>query len=249
MRAPVHFLLLVLPAALAACSEPGPPPPPAGAIPAGQAIGTASVEGRVTFSGTAPPLEVISMASDAACQARSGGQTREDVLVGPAGGLRNVFLHVASGMEGRVFAPPAAPVVLDQRGCTYRPRVLGIQVNQILEIVNSDPTLHNVHSMPAGNRPFNVGMPVEGMRIRKFFAQPEVMVRMKCDLHNWMAAYVGVLDHPFHAVSDEEGRFAIRGLPAGTYAVEAWHEVFGTQRQAVTLGEGERREIAFEFRS
>jgi hypothetical protein len=236
-------------AILNGCAEQGPPPPPPGAVPAGQPIGSGEIAGMVTFVGAVPPPEVINMSSDGVCQSRSSGQTREDIVVGAGGGTKNVFVHVASGLSGRVFAPPKTAVTLDQRGCTYRPRVVGVQVNQPLEIINSDPTLHNVHSMPAGNQPFNVGMPVEGMRVRKWFTRPEVMVRMKCDLHNWMTAWVGVVDHPFHAVSGEDGRFALRGLPAGEYVVEAWHETFGAQRSTVRMEEGERKQIAFEFRS
>jgi hypothetical protein len=239
-------VLLALSAA--ACAEQGPPPPPPGAIPAGQSIGAGEISGRVTFSGIVPPPEVINMSSDAACQARGEGQAREDIVVGSNGALRNVFVHVVSGLGDRVFAPPPAPVVLDQKGCTYRPRVIGVQVDQILELVNSDPTLHNVHAMAAGNKSFNVGLPVQGMKVRRFFERPEVMVRMKCDLHNWMAAYIGVVSHPFYAVTGDDGGFAIKGLPAGEYELEAWHEVFGTQRATVVLGEGESKRIELGFR-
>lgn len=239
---------IVMLASLASCASDAPPAPPPGAIPAGQKLGTSSIAGRAVFQGQIPPVEVINMSSDSACQASGAGTAREDVIVGPeGGGLKNVFVHVSSGLGERVFAPPEAPVVLDQRGCTYRPRVFGVQVNQVLEIVNSDPTLHNIHSMPSGNQPFNVGMPSQGMRIRKYFSNPEVMVRLKCDLHNWMAAWIGVVTHPFFAVSDGDGAFSIQDLPAGEYDVEAWHEVFGVRRQHVAVGDGDRKEISFDF--
>jgi len=232
---------------LAACSPGGPPPPPPNAIPAGQSIGSGSISGHVTFKGQIPPREEINMSSDAVCRLRGGGVTREDVVVGAGGELRNVFVRVVSGLGDRVFAPPATHVVLDQRGCTYIPHVLGVQVNQLLEILNSDPTLHNIHSVPSANTPFNVGMPAQGMRIEKFFSVPEAMVKVKCDLHNWMIAWVGVTENPFFDVSTEQGTFRLKGLPAGEYTVEAWHELFGVRKATVKLEDSEAREIAFEF--
>ncbi|MBI3448706.1 MAG: hypothetical protein HY049_07310 [Acidobacteria bacterium] len=243
------LLLVLFGTTIHGCSVPGPPPPPPGAIPSGQSIGSAEISGRAHFQGAIPPREEIDMASDAVCHAKGGGAIREDVVVGADGALKNVFVHVVSGLGSRVFAPPASSVVLDQRGCSYHPHVLGIQVNQMLEIVNSDPTLHNIHSVPATNKPFNVGMPAEGMRIRRFFAEPESMVKLKCDLHNWMIAWVGVTPHPFFAVSGDDGSFTIRGLPAGAYEIEAWHEVFGVRSVKVTLGDGEKRSLPVEFGS
>ena len=247
MRAGLFLPTLVGGLFLAGCAQEGPPPPPAGAIPPGQSIGSAVITGHAIFKGAIPQREEIDMSSDAVCRARGGGVAREDVIVGAGGSLQNVFVHVVSGLGGRVFAPPPEPVVLDQRGCSYHPHVFGIQANQVLEIVNSDPTLHNIHSVPRDNKPFNVGMPAEGMRIRRFFAVPEAMVKLKCDLHNWMIAWSGVTDNPFFDVTGEPGTFAIKGLPAGVYVVEAWQEVFGIRRTAVTIGEAEKREIAFDF--
>jgi len=233
---------------LAACAAEAPPPVPEGAIPAGQVIGSASISGRAILDGQPPPPEEISMDSDSACAARGGTLRREDVVTGAEGGLANVFVRVSSGLGARVFAPPASPVILNQRGCRYEPHVAGLQVGQALEIVNSDPTLHNIHSLPAANAPFNVAMPSEGMRIRKYFTAPEVMVRVKCDLHNWMEAWIGVTADPFHDVTSPSGAFMMAGLPAGTYEVEAWHEVYGIQKMTVTLGDGERGSVDFVFR-
>lgn len=232
---------------LAACAEAGPPPPPEGAIPAGTSIGSSSVSGRALYHGEIPEAEVISMGSDPVCASRGAGRTNESVVVGPGGALANVFVAVESGLGDRLFAPPAEPVVMDQNGCAYAPHVLGVQVNQPLEIVNSDPTMHNVHSVPARNRPFNVGMAVQGQRVRKHFAEPEIMVRLKCDLHNWMNAWIGVSAHPFFAVSGPDGSWSITGLPAGTYTLRAWHERFGERRVEVAIGDGEAAEVEFDF--
>jgi plastocyanin len=230
------------------CAEELPPPPPPGAIPAGEVLGSGVITGTAILEGEPPPPETINMDSDSVCATIGKGRAGEDLVVDPGGGLRNVFVYAASGFGDRIFAPPATPVVLDQNGCAYEPHVLGVQVGQILEIRNSDATLHNVHARPEENRGFNVGMAMQRSRIRKFFSLPEVMIRMNCDVHSWMSAYVGVLDHPFFDVTGEEGSFTLTGLPPGEYVVQAWHERLGTQSVAVRLEEGEKKGVRFEFR-
>ena len=126
-------------------------------------------------------------------------------------------------------------VVLDQRGCKYHPHVFGVQVGQPVTILNSDPTLHNVHAVPKANTEFNFGQSSKGMKTTRIFDKPEVMVPFRCDVHGWMAAYGGVVSHPFFAVSKADGSFEIKGLPAGTYTIEVWHERLGTQTQTVKV--------------
>jgi plastocyanin len=157
-------------------------------------------------------------------------------------------VYVKDGLGNLKFPVPTTPVVLDQKGCAYTPRVFGIQVGQPLDIVNSDETLHNVHAMPAANREFNRGQALLGMKYTTVFTTPEVMLPFKCDVHRWMNAWVGVLEHPFYAVSSSGGAFAIRGLPPGTYTIEAWHEKLGTQTQTVTVGAKESATISFSFK-
>ncbi|MGH9869979.1 MAG: carboxypeptidase regulatory-like domain-containing protein [Candidatus Polarisedimenticolia bacterium] len=225
-----------------------PPAVPANAIPAGVAVGTSVIEGRVLFTGTAPPREEIRTGSDAACRHKQESPPRrEDLVTGPEGGLQYAFVHAASGLGERVFAPPTEPVTLDQKGCVYQPHVVGVQVGQPLRVVNSDPTLHNVHTMSKENRPFNFGMPVEGQQVTKHFTKPEVMVKAKCDVHPWMGAWIGVSPHPFFQVTGADGAFALRGLPAGTYEIEVWHESLGTRRETVTLQDGETRTLTFTY--
>jgi plastocyanin len=204
-----------------------------------------SITGTIAFEGTPPPARPISMASDPNCGA---GGTTETVVVGSAGGLKNVFVYVKDGLGGLKFPVPSTPVVLDQQGCRYVPHVLGIQAGQPLEVLNSDATLHNVHAVPKTNREFNTGQPIKGMRHTHTFSTVEVMVPFKCDVHNWMSAYVGVLDHPFYAVTGDDGSFQLKGLPPGTYTVEAWHETLGTQTQTVTIGPQETSTLAFTFK-
>jgi hypothetical protein len=142
---------------------------------------------------------------------------------------------------------PASPAVLDQKGCLYQPRVLGVRVNQPLVISNDDATFHNVHALPKTNLEFNQGLANRNDKMTKTFTAPEVMVRFKCDVHGWMAAYVGVVAHPFFAVTGADGSFNLTGVPPGTYTVEAWHERFGTKTTEVTVGDHQSQTVSFSF--
>jgi hypothetical protein len=121
-------------------------------------------------------------------------------------------------------------------------------MNQPLEIVNSDPTLHNIHAMPKANTEFNNGQPIQGMKMTHTFKAKEVMVPFKCDVHGWMNAYVAVMDHPYYAVTGNDGTFSLASLPPGTYTIEAWHEKLGTATQSVTVGAKETKEVSFSFK-
>jgi len=244
----VPALVLVAAFGLAACGggESAPPAPAAAPVtnPVDPAT-AATVTGRVTFTGQAPAAQPISMASDPRCT--NPGAVTETVLTGANGALQNVFVYVKDGLGNLTFPVPATPVVLDQKGCQYRPHVFGVQVGQPVEILNSDATLHNIHAWPMTNQEFNVGQALQGLRHTHTFSTKEVMVPFKCDVHKWMNAYVGVLDHPFHAVTQPDGSFTLKGLPPGTYTVEAWHETLGTMTQSVTVGAKETKDVAFSF--
>jgi plastocyanin len=205
-----------------------------------------AITGVVTLQGTPPPNPSINMASDPYCLELGAATT--PVFVVSDGGLENVFVYVKDGLGGLTFPVPSKSVVLDQKGCTYTPRVFGIQVGQALDIVNSDETLHNIHALPMANREFNRGQALQGMKYTTTFTAPEVMLPFKCDVHKWMNAWVGVLEHPFHAVSGKAGAFALAGLPPGTYTIEAWHEKLGTQTQQVTIGAKESKQLSFVFK-
>ncbi len=223
-----------------------PPPPPPGAIPAGQSIGTGGVSGRVLFKGTAPPRRAISMSGEAACHKPGSETYTEDLIVNADGTLRNVHVHVVSGLGDRVFAPPAAPAVMDQQGCTFAPHLLAVQTDQVIEFRNSDPVVHNVHALSTVNRTFNRSLSARGQTFKRYFSKPDI-VKVRCDIHAWMACYVAVGANPFQAVTGEDGAFTLEGLPAGTYEIEAWHETLGMARQSVTLGDSERRAIEFSL--
>ena len=208
-----------------------------------------AITGRVTFTGTPPKPGVIRMESDPNCVTAGGSNTDDAVLIGEGGALQNAFVYVKDGLGDLRFPIPPQTVVLDQQGCRYVPRVLGLQVGQSVEILNSDPTLHNVHAIPAANQEFNIGQPLPNMKHTHRFSTREVMVPFRCDVHPWMRAYIGVLDHPFFGVTGPDGSFSLDGLPPGTYTIEAWHETLGTETQSVTIAEKEARDIEFSFGS
>lgn len=188
------------------------------------------VTGKVAFTGAAPEAATLDMNADPFCAGANAEAVKsEETVVNANGTLKNVFIHVKAGLEGKTFDTPTTPVVMDQKGCHYTPHVFGLQVNQPLQIMNSDSTLHNVHGMPKETKEFNLGMPIQGMKVERKFDKPEVLVKFKCDVHPWMNAYIGVVDNPFYAVTGEDGSFKISNLPAGKYTIEAVHEKYGAK--------------------
>jgi plastocyanin len=163
------------------------------------------------------------------------------------GRLANAFVYVSDGLGGRTFAVPDAPVTIDQRGCLYAPRVLGAQTCQPIRFVNSDPFLHNVHGTPGRSPAWNFGMSVRGSERTIRLEEPEVMVQVRCDVHPWMRAYIGVLDHPYFAVTGPDGRFTLADVPSGDLVVRAWHERFGVRETKVSLGAKETKELTFTY--
>jgi plastocyanin len=244
----------VLAAALGfvACGGPSAPPAPeASKAPAKKvdAATTGSISGKVSFTGTPPVPGVLRMTTDPACTPPAGIQAlSETALVSKDGLVQNVFVYVKSGLDSAyAFDAPASPVELDQKGCRYTPHVLGLQVGQALNVVNSDDTMHNVHALPMANREFNQGLNAAGQKMTRTFTTPEVMVKFKCDVHGWMTAWVGVLPHPYFAVTGADGSFELKGLPPGTYTIEAWHEQFGTRTATVTIAGKDDQKADFTF--
>ncbi|HEX5473417.1 MAG TPA: carboxypeptidase regulatory-like domain-containing protein [Vicinamibacterales bacterium] len=208
------------------------------------------ISGKVLVDGTLPPNPVIKMASDPVCLHANPNGLTDQSYVTSNGGLENVFVYIKDGLgQEYVFETPTSPVTLDQKGCTYHPHVLGVRVGQPVQIVNSDDTLHNVHAMPETNQEFNYGQPINGMKSTVTFTQPEVMIPIKCDVHNWMHAYIGVVSHPYFAVTGDGGTFDLRDVPPGTYTIEAWHEKLGTLTQTVTLGPKDQKQVTFTFKA
>lgn len=248
----MKFALIVLAVVtLSACGNGTSAPAPSAAADAPDPATVGTVAGRVVFEGTIPPAEMMRLDGDPKCAAMVPGGRRatETVVAGEGNGLQNVFVYVKDGLPPRLYPVPPTPVVLDQQQCRYVPRVFGIQVGQQLTIRNSDALLHNVRSESAINEPFDVGTPIQGMEVQRTFATREVMVPFKCNVHAWMHAYAGVLEHPFFAVSDESGRFTIEHLPPGTYTLEMWHETFGTQTGQVTVAAQATADMTFSYKA
>ena len=221
---------------------------PSGPVTAVDAATSATIKGKILFKGTAPQPKPIKMDADPNCVAMHSEPVMDkSVVIGDGGAFENVFVYIDKGLEGKNFAVPTEAAVFDQKGCEYHPRVFGVRAGQPLEIINSDPTLHNVHAMPAASSPFNVGMPIQGMKIKKTFDKAEQMVQIKCDVHPWMNAYIGVMDHPYFATTGNDGSFELKNVPPGTYEIVAWQEKAGKQTQSVTVGAKETKEVDFTF--
>ncbi len=187
-----------------------------------------NLTGKVSFKGTAPKAKTLKMNADAYCAKASPKAVDESIVVNGNGTLKNVFVYVKDAKGG---APVTTPVTFDQQGCLYNPHVIGVMVNQPVKIVNSDATLHNVHSLAKKNPQFNQGMANKGQIVEKTFKSAELGIKVKCDVHGWMQAYFNVMDHPYFATTNDKGEFIISGLPAGDYTVEAWHEKLGTKTE------------------
>ena len=212
---------------------------------AGSVASAAEVSGKIKLTGTPPPEKPITL--DAACgKLQPTPITTRHYLVSPDKGLANVFVYVKEGAKGGTPPADKGPL-LDQKGCQYQPYVMGVQVGQHFDVQNSDSLLHNVHTLPkvAGNKELNVGQPVAGMKTDFVFNKQEVLVQFKCEVHPWMFAYVGVVDHPYYAVSDKDGNFKISGLPAGDYTIEAVHLKAGRTTQKVTVGADDKKTVDF----
>lgn len=222
------------------------PAPAATAPPAAIATGTrvdpataGTVTGVVRVTGARPAPERVRVQNDPACIAILGASIPSDAVeIDARGGVANAFVYLKHDFDGYTFDTPRAPVVFDQRGCRYAPRIFGVRVGQAIDIVNSDPTLHNVHATPAVNAAFNRTQPRQHAHMTQIFTAPEVMVRLTCDVHPWMVGWVGVMAHPFFAVTAPDGTFTIPGIPAGTYDVAVWHERLGETTGSVTIAAG-----------
>lgn len=213
-------------------------------------LGTAEIKGTITFTGTRPKRRAVDFGADEPCsKMHEKRPLDETVIVNKTnGGLQNVFVWIKKGLDGWRFAAPKEAVVLTQQGCMFVPHVFGIMVGQDLKIRNDDDTLHNIHTLSRLNPEWNFGQPKKGMEDIKKFANPEVMVKFKCDVHGWMHAYVGVTRHPYYSVTGEDGSFKLPKVPPGEYTIEAWHEKYGSKTLTVKVADKETKEgIDFTF--
>jgi plastocyanin len=215
------------------------------------AMAGATVSGTVTYEGKIPNLKPLAMDADPACKAKHNTAVPNEALVLGAGNtMGNILVRVKSGLPaGQTYPPPTEPVVMDQNGCIYKPHVFAIQKGQPLKILNSDGVLHNVHALPKVNAQFNMAMPATRKEAEhKFEKAEETPFQVKCDVHPWMTAHVTVVEHPFFAVTGDDGKYKINTkLPAGTYEIEAWHEKLGSKVEKVTVADGETKTLDFKF--
>jgi plastocyanin len=208
-----------------------------------------SVSGAIHFTGKKPARKVIDMSSDPACvEAHQGKAYDESLAVSSNGSLGNAFVYIEKGLEGKNFEVPSAPAIIDQRGCWFRPRVLGIQTGQTLKVVNSDPVTHNIHPMAEANREWNHSQGPGDAPLKRKFIKPEIMIKVKCNIHSWMHAFIGVVAHPYFAVSKDDGSFEIKDLPPGTYTLAVWQEDLGTQEQQITVNPSSNTVTKFTFK-
>jgi plastocyanin len=208
-----------------------------------------SVSGTIRFVGKKTAPKPIDMSEDPACVAAHHGKpVDESLLVSSKGTLANAFIYLKSGLDGKRFETPAAPVVIDQSGCWFHPRVLGIQTNQTLSVVNSDPVTHNIHPMAQINREWNHSQGAGDAPLARKFIKPEVMIRVKCNIHSWMRAFIGVVDNPYFAVSKADGTFKIEDLSPGTYTFEIWQENLGTQDVQITIAPHRNAQLNVVFK-
>jgi hypothetical protein len=171
-----------------------------------------------------------------------------DDSVNSNGTLSNVFVYIKSGLEDKTFEPPSTPMTIDQKGCWFHPRVMGLQVGQPYNVINSDPVTHNIHPLAQVNREWNHSQGPGDPPITRKFTKPEVMVPVKCNIHSWMHAFIGVLPHPYFAVTNNQGSFEMKDVPPGDYVVAAWHEKYGAQEQKLTLSKSGSSEVTFTFK-
>jgi len=207
-----------------------------------------AVSGTVKFTGKVPPPKPIDMSNDPACVALHQGKAVDESLVASQGELANVFVYIKSGLEGKSFEVPTTPVIFDQRGCYFEPRIIGVQVGQSMRISNSDKVTHNVHPQAHTNREWAHSQGPGDPPLDRKFIKPEIMIRVKCDIHSWMRAFIGVVEHPYFAVTKANGTFELRNVPPGEYVVEAWHETLGTQDQKITVTPSGKVETSFSFK-
>jgi plastocyanin len=208
------------------------------------------LHGRIVYRGPKPVRKVIDMSVEAACQQAHGGKPvyDEPVVVGKDAGLANAFVYIQTGLEGKTFEPVKDPITLDQHGCQFVPHALGIRAGQPLDVKNSDTVSHNIHPMPQNNREWNEQQSPGSPDAQHRFARTEIMIPVKCNVHQWMRAYIGVMENPYFVVTGPDGSFELNNVPPGDYTVAVWHEKLGDQTKQVHLPASATEAVEFLYK-
>jgi plastocyanin len=204
----------------------------------GTSAGLGTIKGRVLFTGTAIRNPLIGMGADPNCVKINAATKvyQEIVSVNPNGTLANVLVSIVGEVPGA--AVPKTPVVIEQRGCIYHPRMSAAMVGQKLQVVNNDNTLHNITGISQKGNRFSLAQPTAGMTFDFTLKDPEILMLVRCQIHKWMLGYIGVVSNPFYDVTEGDGAFTLKNVPAGKYAIESWHERYGRQRTEVEVSDG-----------
>jgi len=207
-----------------------------------------SVTGAVKFEGTPPKARTINMASVPSCNSQhTSPATTEDVVLGDQGTLQNVVVYLKGDFSQYSFPRAATPVKIDQKGCLYTPHVAALMTGETLQVSNSDLATHNVNAMAKSNRSWNESEAPGTATINQQFAREEVAIRVKCNVHPWMKLYVAVLRHPYFQVTGKDGSFALKNVPPGKYTLVAWHELYGTKEQEITISAKQEQNVNLTF--
>lgn len=208
----------------------------------GDASGGA-IKGSVMLKGAPPELKKLAVTIDQYVCGKD--KNAEDLVLSPEGGIRSAVVWLDKPPAGvpAMALPPT--VTMDQKECMFVPRVVVVPAGGRINFLNSDRLLHNLHSTPNANPPFNRTQP-KGRTISVAFEKPEI-IRVTCDLHSWMRAWVVVAEHPYYAVTDGAGEFELTGLPPGRYTLKAWQERLGTVSKEVVVGDQDPTAVTLEM--
>ncbi len=202
----------------------------------------ATIAGEALFKGPPPEAYVIWVTKDADVLGEKVPDER--LIVSRTGKIKNVLVTIEGIMQGKPW-PDLRPRV-QNKGGRFVPHFQATRTRGKLEISNEDPVLHNTHAVLRSRTLFNLAQPIQGQVIEKTLKVPGI-VQIMCDTHDWMNGWIAVLDHPYYAITAEDGAFTITDIPAGTYNIEAWHEKLGRQQVQVIVKAGELTRVNFEF--
>ena len=209
------------------------------------ARGGGMIQGRVIFDGKAPPRQKLIVVKDRDICGRTDHYDQR-LIVGKQGGIQNAVVSLTKVRGGKPLSAIGTEPVLDQKGCSYSPHVLLLPVNHDVKILNNDGLLHNIHTFSTKNRPLNIAQTKFQKELKMKFAVPE-RISVKCDVHGWMSAWFVVVDHPYHFITNEEGSFVLKNIPAGTYTVSCWQELLGEQTAQATVEAGSAVTMDFRY--